>query len=414
MTERLTRLLKAYALYDPAVGYVQGLHLVAAVVLIECGGSREEDAFTTLVALMKRHDLRSLYLPEMPGLHRRLYQFDRLLEERIPHCHVHLVRLGITSSMYASQWLLTLFASNVAKLGPSAVSRIYDLVVLDGLVAILRLGVALVERNAQKILSKTKMEDLLDFLKEHLFDAYQKSKLPPADIPASSSATGPLDVKTEAGAPSHEKSGATSPSPATTPASANPPPSSAGGFFGGTTELDLDMDALIADAAAVVITDTKLDGYRKDYESAVKEQAAKEAEALELRTSNVTLQASVRRLEEELEKLNTEHIELANELVSVKVARAKVDDENESLRTTVDDLKRIVDKQPQEVELKFKEQLDEQAQTSRHVAAENRKLQDQLAAIEQELINLKLTHANQADEHEKLQQKWETLRKSLA
>jgi hypothetical protein len=69
----------------------------------------DEEAFCVLVRLMKSYNLRSHFVPEMPGLQLRLFQFDRLLEELLPHVFNHLLRQGVKSSMYASQWFLTLF-----------------------------------------------------------------------------------------------------------------------------------------------------------------------------------------------------------------------------------------------------------------------------------------------------------------
>lgn len=37
-------------------------------------------------------------------------QFDRLVEELLPVLHVHFLRQGIKSSMFCSQWFLTLFS----------------------------------------------------------------------------------------------------------------------------------------------------------------------------------------------------------------------------------------------------------------------------------------------------------------
>ena len=37
-------------------------------------------------------------------------QFDRLVEEILPVLHVHFLRQGIKSSMYCSQWFLTMFS----------------------------------------------------------------------------------------------------------------------------------------------------------------------------------------------------------------------------------------------------------------------------------------------------------------
>ncbi len=70
----------------------------------------DEEAFCVLVRLMTSYNLRSHYLDNMPGLQLRLFQFDRLVEDVLPLLHAHLVRKGIKSSMYASQWLMTLFS----------------------------------------------------------------------------------------------------------------------------------------------------------------------------------------------------------------------------------------------------------------------------------------------------------------
>lgn len=118
---------------------------------------------------MKGYQLRQLFLPEMPGLHLHLYQYDRLIEEHLPAVHVHLSRQGVRSHMYASQWFLTLFAY---KFPMSMVVRIVDIVVAEGLEAILRFGVALMKRNAETVL-ELEFEKCLDFLQTGLFDVYK-------------------------------------------------------------------------------------------------------------------------------------------------------------------------------------------------------------------------------------------------
>src|SRR5271170_4740278 len=128
----------------------------------------EAEAFCLLVRLMKGYHLRKLFLPEMPGLLLHLYQYDRLIEEHLPAVHVHLSRQGVRSSMYASQWFLTLFAY---KFPLQIVMRIYDIVIAEGIEAILRFGVALMKKNADLILS-LEFDAVLTFLKEKIFDYY--------------------------------------------------------------------------------------------------------------------------------------------------------------------------------------------------------------------------------------------------
>lgn len=161
----LMRLLKAYSLFDPEVGYTQGMAFLAVPLLFDLS---EYDAFCLFVQLMKGYDFRSLFLPEMPGLHLKLYQFERLIEDRLETVHTHLKRQGVLPSMYASQWFLTLFAY---KFPLSLVERIFDIVVAEGYEAVLRFGFALIVKSADRIL-QLDFDDLLPFLKDSIFDCY--------------------------------------------------------------------------------------------------------------------------------------------------------------------------------------------------------------------------------------------------
>jgi hypothetical protein len=120
----VARRLAAEFRYDPEVGYTQGVAFIVAALLLNVseiiGRSSlcqmpDEEAFCVLVRLMDSYNLRSHYLADMPGLQLRLFQYDRLLEEHVPLVHTHLVRKGIKSSMYASQWFMTLFSYKSAR-----------------------------------------------------------------------------------------------------------------------------------------------------------------------------------------------------------------------------------------------------------------------------------------------------------
>lgn len=102
--ENLFNVVKAYSLYDEECGYCQGMQFVVGPMLLNMP---DEEAFSTLVRLMKSYDLRGHFVPNMPTLQLRLYQFDRLLEEFLPLLFRHLVRSGVKTSMYASGWFMT-------------------------------------------------------------------------------------------------------------------------------------------------------------------------------------------------------------------------------------------------------------------------------------------------------------------
>jgi hypothetical protein len=373
--ERVVRLLKAYALYDAEVGYVQGLHLVVVPLLLHIGSAnspaQDAEAFGLLVRLMKHYDLRSFYLPAMPGLHQRLYQFDRLIEQSLPAVHVHLARQGVHSHMYASQWFLTLFAY---KFPASLVTRILDTVFVDGLDALLQFAVALVTRNAQQILSKTKLEDLLQFLKDGLFAVYEVEG----------------DARRLTGVSIL-----------------------AGLAMGDAPGQAYRAQDLLQDAANVSLNTSALARYAQEYEEAAQSQRQREEAEESIRQSNITLQATVKRLEESLEVLNTEHVALANDLVTCKLALAKLEDENEALEATVADLKMIVDRQPIEVEERLRGEMQTIMEKERLTSTRNGALEEQLADMEQELIHIKMAFATEHQDYEQLKQKMEGLKKTF-
>lgn len=164
--DALARLLRAYSLFDPEVGYTQGMAFVAVPLLQELD---EPEAFSLFVQLMKTYEFRSVFLADMPGLHLKLYQFDRLIEDILEPVHIHLRRQGVQSSMYASQWFLTMFAY---RFPPSLVTRIFDITIAEGLEALLRFSFSLVEASSQTILSLEGLDHLLPFLKEQVFDQF--------------------------------------------------------------------------------------------------------------------------------------------------------------------------------------------------------------------------------------------------
>ncbi|KAG5648462.1 hypothetical protein DXG03_003073 [Asterophora parasitica] len=155
--------------YDPQVGYCQGLPFVVAILLLQMP---DEEAFSLLVRLMYVYDLRGHFLPEMPKLRLRLFQFDRLIEELLPVLHIHFTRQGIKSSMYCSQWFLTMFSYRFPL---SVVFRIFDNCLASGIEAIFGFSIMLLKKNEEELLA-LKFDEIITFLNNRLFDKYKASK----------------------------------------------------------------------------------------------------------------------------------------------------------------------------------------------------------------------------------------------
>ncbi|KAF8893306.1 rab-GTPase-TBC domain-containing protein [Infundibulicybe gibba] len=265
--ENLFNVLKAYSLYDPQVGYCQGLPFVVAILLLNMP---DEEAFSLLVRLMHVYDLRGHFLPEMPKLQLRLFQFDRLLEEVLPVLHVHFLRQGVKSSMFCSQWFLTMFSYRFPL---DIVFRIYDNCLASGIEAIFGFSITLLKKN-EDILLALKFDEILAFLNGQLFSRYKVDR----------------DEIEE-------------------------------------TEIKYDVDGFVQDAVSLRITPFMLDSYRHEYEDMVREANKHALQLDELRNSNRVLSAQVKTLETSLAQLNTEHVQVLNELVKSRLRNEEMEGE---------------------------------------------------------------------------------------
>ncbi|KAL1748868.1 RabGAP/TBC, partial [Schizophyllum fasciatum] len=273
--ENLFNVLKAYSLYDTQVGYCQGLPFVVAILLLNMP---DEEAFCLLVRLMHDYGLRGHFLPEMPKLQLRLVlinrlQFDRLIEELLPVLHVHFLRQGVKSSMFCSQWFLTMFSYRFPL---DVVFRIYDHVLANGIEAIFGFSIALLHRNEETLL-KMKFDEILGFLNMKLFDIYKLTltQLEPVGD----------------GSPTHK------------------------------------VDEFIRDATALRISSFMLDNYAHEYEEMIRESRKDALEKEELRNANRVLAAKVKELENNLAQISTEHVEILNELVKQRLRNEEMEEQ---------------------------------------------------------------------------------------
>ncbi|KAI6040280.1 rab-GTPase-TBC domain-containing protein [Pisolithus marmoratus] len=266
--ENLFNVLKAYSLYDPQVGYCQGLPFVVAVLLLNMP---DEQAFCLLVRLMYSYDLRGHFLPEMPKLQLRL--FDRLVEELLPVLHVHFLRQGVKSSMFCSQWFLTLFSY---KFPLEIVFRIYDTCLASGIESIFAFSVALLQKNEDTLLSM-KFDEILIFLKQRVFERYKVS---------------PAEQDEQA-----------------------------------RSRPEYRVDDLVQDAISLKITPFMLDAYAHEYHDLVRKREAHAIEVDNLRNANRALTVKVKELDASLAQLNAEHVDVLNQLVMARLRNEEIEEE---------------------------------------------------------------------------------------
>ncbi|PHH60775.1 hypothetical protein CDD81_1172 [Ophiocordyceps australis] len=163
----LGRVLRSFSLYDTKIGYCQGLGFLVGPLLMHMP---DKQAFCVLVRLMERYDLRSCFLPDLSGLHVRIYQFRELLRLTLPVLSSRLETLQVETA-YVSQWFLSFFAVTCPL---PMLFRVYDVIFAEGASeTLMRVALSLMRRNEARLLACAEMEDAMQLLLSRgLWDCY--------------------------------------------------------------------------------------------------------------------------------------------------------------------------------------------------------------------------------------------------
>ncbi|KAG6035545.1 hypothetical protein E4U41_006037 [Claviceps citrina] len=165
--QMLGRVLKSFSLYDTKIGYCQGLAFLVGPLLMHMP---DKQAFCVLVRLMEKYDLRSCFLPDLSGLHVRIYQFRQLLRLNLPALSAHLEELQVETA-YVSQWFLSFFAVTCPL---PMLFRIYDVIFAEGASeTLMRVALSLMRKNETRLLACSELEDVMQLLLSRgLWDCY--------------------------------------------------------------------------------------------------------------------------------------------------------------------------------------------------------------------------------------------------
>ncbi|XP_065059240.1 TBC1 domain family member 1-like isoform X1 [Rhopilema esculentum] len=154
--------LKSYSLLDDEVGYCQGLSFVAGLLLMHMS---EKEAFDLFKYVMFNIGIRSQYKPDMNAVQQQLYQLSRLLHDVHPNIYEHFNTHDVTPTLYAAPWFLTLFASHYPI---GFVVRVMDLLFLQGLEVVFKIGLGLFANSCTDILECDGFETIIDYMKNGL------------------------------------------------------------------------------------------------------------------------------------------------------------------------------------------------------------------------------------------------------
>lgn len=154
----LRDVLEAFLYLKPDVGYSQGMSFVAAVLLLYMDPYEAFSCFANM--LLYKSCFLHFFRIKMPEVKCYLMVHERLLAEDMPALYNHFKQHGIESDLYMINWVMSLYCR---ALPLDLVTRIWDLYVLDGDLAIFRAALGLLRLFMPKLL-KMKFEDMAYFL----------------------------------------------------------------------------------------------------------------------------------------------------------------------------------------------------------------------------------------------------------
>ncbi|KAI7901620.1 rab-GTPase-TBC domain-containing protein [Cokeromyces recurvatus] len=145
--ESIIRVLKAYSVYQPHVGYYQGMSYLVAPLLMNLP---ENETFSLLVRLFEINNIQDK---------KSFQEFQTLFSKNMPHLEAYLNNLNIDTTMYAETWFLTLFMEQVPL--PVAI-RLYDIILLEGAKeTVLRAALVLLQKAENYLMSQADPLSLL-------------------------------------------------------------------------------------------------------------------------------------------------------------------------------------------------------------------------------------------------------------
>ena len=166
---KIRNVLLSLAYIYPEISYCQGMNYISQF-LLELTGS-EEKSFDIFSAILNKTEYSKLILNEMELMKKYFYVFERLICIYLPELYTTFKRNNINANYFISPWFITLYTHSFNGNHTKILMFIFDLYILDGWLAIARIGLMLL-KYYQNDLFTMEFEELLHFLINELKEKY--------------------------------------------------------------------------------------------------------------------------------------------------------------------------------------------------------------------------------------------------
>lgn len=145
--DMLRRVLGAYSERNEVLGYCQSMNFIAAILLLVMG---EERAFWVFCAIIEDILPEDYYTKSLTGSRVDCKVFDSCISWKLPEVYAHLRDTNAVLEPVTCSWFMCAFGSILPH---RIVFRIWDCMLWEGNIAIIRAGIALVRLKAERICS---------------------------------------------------------------------------------------------------------------------------------------------------------------------------------------------------------------------------------------------------------------------
>jgi hypothetical protein len=157
--QNLFNVLKVYALYDPYIGYVQGLNYIVGYLLTVI--DNEQAVYCMLIKLCKNYGIREIFQPGFPLLHEKTYIFNELFKSRNQKLATFLEQKDVDITICIHKWFLTLFTMQFPL---DFVGKIWDVFIVRGWSSMYCIALLILQQLTDTIINMTSFEQIMKIL----------------------------------------------------------------------------------------------------------------------------------------------------------------------------------------------------------------------------------------------------------